>query len=99
MHLRRNNGYSVTEFRVTTGQTRNISDSPTKIGWVVGAGLEHRVWRNISVGVEYLHVELGNTTLTNASLAAWRSRPHKPFTERSDIVRARVNWLFGRASY
>jgi len=94
--------HSVTEFRVTTGDTRNLTDSPTKIGCVVGAGLEYRVWGNVSVGVEYLHVDLGNTTLTNtASIVGGTVFPpsQATFTDRSDIVRARLNWLFGGASY
>jgi outer membrane immunogenic protein len=94
--------HSFTEFRVTTGETRNLTDSPTKIGWVVGAGVEYRVWGNVSVGVEYLHVDLGSTTLINdASTVGALAFPtsQATFTDRSDIVRARLNWLFGGASY
>jgi outer membrane immunogenic protein len=94
--------HSVTEFRVTTGETRNLTDSPVKVGWVVGAGLDYRVWGNVSVGVEYLHVDLGTTTLaipTSTVGTLLFQASQATFTDRSDIVRARLNWLFGGASY
>ena len=94
--------HGFTEFRTTTGETRSLIDSPTRVGWVVGAGAEYRVWRNVSVGVEYLHIDLGNTTLINdASTVGTLAFPtsQATFTDRSDIVRARLNWLFGGAAY
>jgi outer membrane immunogenic protein len=90
--------HSITEFRITTGQTRITVDSPTKIGWVAGAGIEYRVWYNLSLGLEYLHVDLGNTTLTNPAsvVGGLAFAPTQvSFTDRSDIVRAKLNWLFG----
>jgi outer membrane immunogenic protein len=90
--------HSVTEFRITTGQTRILTDSPTRVGWVAGGGLEYRVWYNLSVGVEYLHVDLGNTTLANPAsvVAGLAFAPSQAtFTDRSDIIRAKLNWLFG----
>ena len=35
------------------------SDSNTHLGWVIGAGAEYRMSENMSLGAEYLHVELG----------------------------------------
>jgi outer membrane immunogenic protein len=94
--------HSITEFRVTTGDARNLTESPTKVGWVAGAGLEYRVWHNVSVGVEYLHVDLGNTAITSqASVvnATAFQTSQATFTDKSDIVRAKLNWLFGGATY
>ena len=36
------------------------SDSNTHFGWVIGAGAEFKVTENMSLGAEYLHVDLGN---------------------------------------
>lgn len=36
------------------------SDSNTHLGWVIGAGAEFKVTENMSLGAEYLHVDLGN---------------------------------------
>lgn len=36
------------------------NDSKTHIGWVVGGGAEFRVMENMSIGAEYLYVDLGD---------------------------------------
>jgi outer membrane immunogenic protein len=43
---------------------RSISDSMIKVGWTVGAGVEMKLSRNWSAGMEYLYVDLGKTTLS-----------------------------------
>jgi outer membrane immunogenic protein len=42
----------------------------TKLGWVVGAGLEHKVSSNFTIGLEGLFVDLGKTS-TKASPGSW----------------------------
>jgi len=40
------------------------SDSNTHLGWVLGAGAEFKVTENMSLGAEYLHVDLGSEDYT-----------------------------------
>jgi len=40
------------------------SNSTTKAGWAVGAGVDYGVTRNWSVGLEYLYVDLGRVSYT-----------------------------------
>jgi outer membrane immunogenic protein len=88
---------SYTEIRVTTGQARSLSDSTTRIGWAAGAGVEYAFTKNLSAGVEYLHLDLGTDTLVNpASTSAGLSfaTSQTSFKNTSDMVRAKLNWHF-----
>lgn len=51
---------------VYPGQTinRSISDSTVKTGWTVGGGVEIKLSRNWSAGMEYTYADLGKTTLS-----------------------------------
>ena len=90
--------HSYQEIRVTTGQQRILADSTTKSGWTAGAGFDWMFMPSWSVGVEYLHVDLGATTLAQgASVSGGLAFPASQtrFENKSDIVRAKVNWHFG----
>ena len=39
------------------------SSSRTSVGWAAGAGLEYRVLTNVTLRLEYLHVDLGGQTV------------------------------------
>jgi outer membrane immunogenic protein len=93
---------SYTEFVATNAaQTRTLSDSTTKTGWAAGAGVEYAMWKNVpgkvSLGVEYLYVDLGDTTLSQGTSTAG-GLPFPPsqatFKDRWNIVRAKLNWRF-----
>lgn len=90
--------HSYTQIRVTTGQALTLSDSVTRTGWAAGAGIEWMVWKNVSLGVEYLHVDLGTSTLAQGTAITSGGLLFPPsqtsFTNRSDIVRAKLNWHF-----
>lgn len=67
-------------------------------GWTVGAGLEYKVARNISLGVEYSFIDLGSET--NAGI----TRALIPVTVRDHDVQiqsatARINFQFYRDAY
>jgi outer membrane immunogenic protein len=69
------------------------SNSVTKAGWTLGAGLEGRLWGNWTGKVEYLYVDLGsvsNTVINTPALvgAAYSSR----ITD--NIFRVGVNYHF-----
>ena len=79
------------------GAVRTFSDSSTRTGWTLGAGVEWAFMRNWSLGAEYLHVDLGSTTLSaNASTVAGVAFPASSarFEDREDIVRAKLNYKF-----
>ncbi|MBZ0261088.1 MAG: outer membrane beta-barrel protein [Hyphomicrobiales bacterium] len=69
------------------------SDSNTHYGWVIGAGAEFMVTENMSLGAEYLHVDLGSEDYTFPG-------PGGGLDVRSesdlqiDIVRASLNLRF-----
>ena len=63
------------------------SDSNTHFGWVAGVGGEAMLTRNVSLGVEYLHYEVGKETYNIGGLAVGGSGS-------ADVVRGRVNLKF-----
>jgi outer membrane immunogenic protein len=67
------------------------SDSNTHLGWVIGAGAEYRMNENMSLGAEYLHVELGREEYTMRGTAA-DILSDSDLT--LDIVRASLNYRF-----
>jgi outer membrane immunogenic protein len=66
--------------------------SQTKVGWTAGAGAEYAFWRNWSVKLEYLYVDLGATDV----LMSDPTRPGQSidyrFQHRDNIVRVGVNY-------
>ena len=72
------------------------NDSQTRTGWTLGAGLEYAVWENVSLKLEYLHVDFGtdrymNPAITVPGVGTFDTRDVR-LTD--DIVRAGVNWRF-----
>ena len=65
-----------------------LSASETRVGWTVGAGLEKKFNQNWSAKLEYLYVDLGNTTYFGgtANSASLSFRDH--------IVRGGINYQF-----
>jgi outer membrane immunogenic protein len=77
------------------------SDSDTKFGWTIGAGLEYAITNNLTIRGEYLYYDLGNTTVSalgNAAVrgvAALNGIDYISRTEnRGSIVRAGLNYKF-----
>lgn len=67
------------------------SDSNTHYGWVIGAGAEFKITDNMSLGAEYLHVDLGSEDY------AFRGPTVDVLSESDltiDIVRASLNLRF-----
>jgi outer membrane immunogenic protein len=73
------------------GADPSRSDNNTHMGWVIGAGAEFKVAENMSLGVEYLHVDLGSEDYTFRG-------PTVDVLSSSDltvdIVRASLNFRF-----
>jgi outer membrane immunogenic protein len=58
----------------------------TNVGWTVGGGIEHMLHSNWSAKIEYLHVDLGWTSVSNGFFKA---------DAEFDLVRAGLNYRFG----
>ena len=72
-----------------------VSSSRTVSGWAAGAGIEYAFWQNLSVKVEYLHLDFGTTNfgpLVPSTGFIFRAR-NVPLTD--DIVRVGLNYKFG----
>jgi outer membrane immunogenic protein len=69
------------------GGTATASDSGTRFGWTLGGGVETALWANWTGGVEYLYIDTGNQTITNAVATT-------SLRERNNIVRAKLNYRF-----
>ena len=73
-----------------------LTASNTHTGWVVGVGVDYRLMRNVTVGVEYLYVALGNKHYDFSN-----SLPGAPIvlgadgTVTASIVRASLSYRFG----
>jgi outer membrane immunogenic protein len=74
-----------------------FSESSTRVGWTIGAGLEAALAANWTWRVEYLYVDLGTATFSQVA-------PAPPFIPgsvnqslrfRDNIVRVGVNYKFG----
>lgn len=64
------------------------SESKTQLGWTVGAGVEHMIGSNLTIGLEALFVDLGSSSvsLTNGKTAH--------FSNQAIIGRFKVNYKF-----
>jgi outer membrane immunogenic protein len=95
--------HSYSQVRISTGQNLGLSDSTVKAGWTVGGGNDYAVTNNVSIGVEYLYVDLGATTLSlpTTIVSGGTKFPFSSatFGDRSNIVRARLNWRFGNCPF
>ena len=87
--------------RVTNNPAGSLltSDGVVRTGWTAGGGVEWMFWKGVSVGVEYLHVDLGKSTtvqpVTVVSGGVTFSPSSTTFNNRSDIARVKLNWHFG----
>lgn len=81
----------------TTLASMILSDNTTRTGWAAGVGAEYAITDQWSIGVEWLHVDLGSTTLNNPGVTINTvafTPSSATFTDRSDIVRGRIDWRF-----
>jgi len=64
------------------------SNSQTHVGWVLGAGTEYALTKNVIAKVEYLYANLGSKTYWGGTVVADK------LSLTSGIVRAGVNYKF-----
>jgi outer membrane immunogenic protein len=66
------------------------SDSTTRFGWVVGAGVEYALFSSWSVKLEYLYADLGKDTCTSCVPGPGSDQ----VSFKNSIVRAGINYRF-----
>jgi outer membrane immunogenic protein len=88
---------------VISGSTcRSGSNDSTKTGWTVGAGAEWAFAQAWSLGVEYLYVDLGSSTVSLAPLGPAGAGQYffntstATFNDRSHIARLKLNYRWGQ---
>ncbi|MGL4397530.1 MAG: outer membrane protein, partial [Hyphomicrobium sp.] len=70
----------------TPGETAENRD--TRSGWVIGGGIEHAFAQNVSLKLEYLHMDFGSHNGVSANGESYA------FDNQVDLVRAGVNYRF-----
>ena len=73
------------------------TNSDTRVGWTVGAGVEYMMAPNWIVGVEYRYTDLGRASVTVPAgvFPAAHGDAFGSADYRTNDVRARVNYKFG----
>jgi outer membrane immunogenic protein len=67
------------------------SNSETLGGWAAGAGVNYALTRNWIAGVDYLHYDLGHSSVTGATSCCWETVSQRV---GGDIVRGVINYKF-----
>jgi outer membrane immunogenic protein len=86
------------------GDTAATSWSQARLGWTVGAGVEHALKNGWSVKAEYLYVDFGNVGVTTHNIldSGVAPVPGQPLFHsvnlRSNIARVGLNYNFGAAA-
>jgi outer membrane immunogenic protein len=73
--------------------SRSVANSDTKAGWTAGAGIEYSFANQWSLGVEYLYMDFGTTTLAQAATPPLPASS-AGFDDKSHVVRAKLNYKF-----
>jgi outer membrane immunogenic protein len=76
---------------------RATADSGAKAGWAAGAGVEYAFANHWSLGVEYLYMDFGTTTMM-PPMAAPLASSTANFDDKSHVLRAKLNYKFDWAT-
>jgi outer membrane immunogenic protein len=80
------------------GPTGFYNTNETHHGFVAGAGLEHQISDNVSAGIEYNYIDLGETDHSAVAVATGGGAVGGPIVADVDAqihsVTARLNWHF-----
>jgi outer membrane immunogenic protein len=88
--------HSYTEFRAPVpAATRTANEDVSRAGWTVGGGVEVGINQHLSLGLEYLYMNFGSSTLSfPAQVVGGVAFPvdSTRFRDTSQVVRAKLNW-------
>jgi outer membrane immunogenic protein len=84
--------YAVVKTNGNTGALTIINDSPVKIGWAAGGGVEVMLDRNWTLKGEYLHLDLGVSKDDYVTAGGVTASLQQKITD--EIVRVGVSYLF-----
>ena len=70
------------------------SESKTRAGWTLGAGLEYAITNNLTVKGEYLYYNLGKKTVAVNPVGLVGGNFGAKFKNDGHLVRAGLNWKF-----
>ncbi len=78
---------------------QNVSDrGKIKAGWTAGGGVEYAFAGGWSLALEYLYVDLGETTLRRPEAGGFFFIPSSStFDDTSHVTRLKLNWRWGAA--
>jgi outer membrane immunogenic protein len=85
----------VASFVAAGGGVNAASDSTTRAGWTLGAGVEHAYGNGWSLKAEYLFLDLGKTTFTSSSSVLAAATIRHTHDLNVDILRVGLNYRFG----
>ena len=72
-----------------------LLQSDTRGGWTVGGGVEFKLTRQFSLGLEFMHTDLGRSTDINGPTAIGATETYGVGL-RSNSIMGRFNYLFGQ---
>jgi len=85
-------------FFPTSGDSYAGSFTETRVGWTAGGGIEWAFAQNWTAKAEYLYIDLGRISYTDACLTACGAAPLPSYTTglstREHIARFGINYLF-----
>jgi outer membrane immunogenic protein len=88
--------HSYMESRPTApGATRTVAEDATRAGWTAGGGVQVALNQQLSLGIEYLYMNFGSSTLSfPAQVLGGVAFPADStrFRDTSQVVRAKLNW-------
>jgi opacity protein-like surface antigen len=92
-HCRRSSGRSISLIRLSSDNHHALS---CQMPWVAGLGASYALTQNWNVGVEWLHYDLGSSTVTGITVAPGAIVPGASISASQkfsgDLVRANVNF-------
>ena len=88
-------GYAVSDIKAkVSGGGNSISESKTRSGYAVGAGIEYGFWNNWSAKAEYLYADFGRANYFGSYAATVGAQPAKVSFSES-LFRVGINYRFG----
>jgi outer membrane immunogenic protein len=92
-------GAAFADTSITVCNVVCVGDSKTRSGWVAGAGIEYGVWQNLSLKIEYLHVDFGSKNYIDPPVFnGIGTVVTRSVRLTDDMVRVGLNWRFGNGA-